>query len=134
MGKYSTKQLKEMNELLQKTYLECVADLEAIEIPISNNITKVEINTRAQSRWGMTHKRYDADHNVYYTIDINVELCTGLVNDGLRETMLHELMHTCDACMNHGDTWLSYVEKCNSIYGTKIKEQVMLRTKASQKR
>jgi len=121
MGKYSVKQLKEMNELLQKTYLECMADLNAIEIPISTDIRKVEINTRAQSRWSMTHKRYDEYHEKYYTIDINADLCTGLVNEGLRETMLHELIHTCESCMNHGDTWLSYVAKCNSIYGTKIK-------------
>ena len=38
----------------------------------------------------------------------------------LKDTLIHELLHTCEGCMDHGNIWRSYAEKMNRHYGYKI--------------
>ena len=40
--------------------------------------------------------------------------------EGCRETLAHELLHTCYGCRNHGRRWKSYAEKMNRAYGYSI--------------
>lgn len=103
---------------LQKVVQECLREVEALGIPYGL-ITKVEVNTRAKSRWGQCrHYR----HNAYHTININVDLLDER-NDinGLKNVIIHEILHTCPGCQNHGTQWKAYAGKVNKAYGYGVK-------------
>lgn len=36
-------------------------------------------------------------------------------------TIIHELLHTCPGCMNHGKQWKTWAEKVRKTYGYNIK-------------
>ena len=38
-----------------------------------------------------------------------------------RQTLAHELIHTCDGCMNHGELFKKYADKMNRKYGYNIR-------------
>lgn len=41
--------------------------------------------------------------------------------DGLKNTIIHELLHTCKGCMKHTGEWKQLAEKVNRYYGYNIK-------------
>ena len=68
-----------------------------IGIPISDNIdSRIAVNTRAKTRYGR---------------------CTKI---SCRQTIAHELIHTCPGCMDHGDRFRYYASKMNNAYGYNI--------------
>jgi len=99
------------NSLLKEVINEAVN----INIPVSNNIVPdVIINTRATSRFGQCKKR-----NGKYLIEISQHL-TQAEEKYIKETLAHEVLHTCPNCMNHGTEWKSYARKMNMKYGYEI--------------
>lgn len=94
---------------------ECYAELDSIHIPYRK--AKFSINTRAKHRWGNCKMRYDC-----YEISISETLLQDDSSiDGLKNTIIHELLHTCPACMNHGYMWKLYADKVNRKFGYNIK-------------
>ncbi len=93
----------------------CKKMLDAINIPYGN-IKELRVNNRAR-RWGRC-----TGSSGNYTIEINATLLdernpdTGLIN-----TILHELLHSCPGCMNHGSKWKQYAAKVHNKYGILIK-------------
>lgn len=101
---------------LEQYAIQCMEELEAIGIEYGN-IIDVKPNTRAMKRWGQC--RSDPDG---YRININtVFLDERNSEQGLKETIIHELLHSCKGCMNHGKTWKQLAAKVNSAYGYNIK-------------
>ena len=91
---------------------------------VPGNIVKVEINTRAKSRWGQAkYEKYSYDWNkCKYSINISSVLLDEHTPDyGLEETLIHEILHTCENCMDHKKTWNKYVDIMNKKYGYHIK-------------
>lgn len=104
-----------MRDLLYYTSV-CMHELEAIGIEYGA-IIEVKENTRAKSRWGQC-KRIPGG----YSININKILLDERNSEqGLKETIIHELLHSCKGCMNHGTSWKSLAEKVNRAYGYNIK-------------
>lgn len=93
---------------------ECMEHLDALGIQYGN-VRDFTINTRAKSRWGQCAKRPDG-----FYININEALCDGNHEDGLRATLFHELLHTCDGCMNHKSKWKDYADRVSKATGLKI--------------
>ena len=101
---------------LQEIALECMEELDAIGIEYGN-IIEFEINTRAQRRWGQCKAIPGG-----YSINISIRLLQDeKARKGLKETILHELAHSCKGCMNHGTEWKRIVAKINKAYGYNIK-------------
>lgn len=101
---------------INAVYADCRKKLEDIGIQCGN-VMAVTVNTRAASRWGQC-KRI----NGYYTINISARLLDDDVElVHLEDTMIHELLHTCDGCMNHGAEWKRRAEMVNRAYGYNIK-------------
>lgn len=95
---------------------ECMDELEAIGIQYGK-IMNFEINYRAKKRWGQC--RYK---NGWYTINISACLLENSVPiESLKDTIIHEILHTCEGCMNHGNNWKIQAEKVNRAYGYNIK-------------
>ena len=89
--------------------------MDKISIPY-NRPYEWKVNTRALRRWGCTHKK-----EFGYWIDINQILLDESVPESeLISTIAHELCHTCDGCMNHGNLWKIYANKFQNAYGYKI--------------
>lgn len=94
----------------------CIRELEIIGIQ-PGNITKFIVNTRAKSRWGQC-KRLP---NRTFEININSDLLRDDIPiDGLKSTLYHEILHTCDGCMNHGEKWTALAAKVTRYYGVKV--------------
>lgn len=101
---------------LNTVYYECKSELDAIGITYGN-ITSVVVNTRAKKRWGQCKSIPNG-----YIISINAALLDER-NDikGLKETIIHEILHTCNGCMNHGIEWKRLADKVNHKYGYNVK-------------
>lgn len=93
----------------------CMKMLDEIGIPYSK-VEEFTVNKRAR-RWGLCSLR-----NGKYYIQINTTLLDERNGeDGLINTIIHELLHTCHGCMNHGKMWKSYAEQVRKTYGYNIK-------------
>lgn len=96
--------------------IDCMEKLDHLHIAYGN-VIDVTVNTRARKRWGQCCAVPGG-----YTININsVLLDERNGENGLIETIIHELLHTCRDCMNHGQQWKNYAEKVNAAYGYNIK-------------
>lgn len=96
--------------------IECMRELDVIGIKYGN-VIKFEVNTRAKKRWGQCRKVGDN-----YIININQILLRDDTDiEGLKNTMIHELLHTCKGCMKHTGEWKRLAEKVNRYYGYNIK-------------
>ena len=96
--------------------LECMQMLDDLKIPYSHDI-HMEVNYGADSRWG----RCEEESSGYF-ITINSKLLDDRTDvNSLKETILHELLHTISGCMNHGTRWKMYADMVNKAYGYNIK-------------
>ena len=95
---------------------ECMAELDAIGIKYGK-VVKFEINTRAKKRWGQCKKVPGG-----YSINISASLLKESTPiDSLKNTVIHELLHTCKNAYNHKAEWKRLAAKVNSHYGYNIK-------------
>ena len=117
------------------TYAYCRELLESLNIPISEDIVAVEVNPRLRRAVGrcVIVKTY-----FYGEKDFKIELNPAVVQDSvpdseLETTILHELLHTCPGCWNHGKTWRSYAAKVNRAYGYNVARLIHCETAAKRR-
>lgn len=79
------------------------------------NIVLWEINVRARKRYGQCK----LIRSGCYSIDIS-EAIFDADDNVIEEVILHELIHSCKGCMNHGVLWKQYVHMINEKYGYNI--------------
>ena len=92
----------------------CMNQLDSIGIPY--RAASFEVNSRAVKRWGQC-----SCENGKFIIQISSVLLNEKNSEyGLRQTIIHELIHTCCGCMNHGEEWQKWADKCNRCLGYKI--------------
>ena len=105
---------------------QCLSELRAVGIK-PGNITSFIINKRARARWGQCKKNPDGT----YEIQISEKLIKDdrISEKACKETILHEMIHSCDGCMKHTGRWKQYAELMNRVYGYNIKRV----TKGSEK-
>lgn len=85
-------------------------------IPISEQIEPhVRINRRAVNRLGCCRRQGGG-----YVIELAARVAEG-TERSCRETLAHELLHTCVGCQNHGRLWKEYARWMNEAYGYHIK-------------
>ena len=101
---------------INKVYEVCSNKLSDIGIH-HGDIINLSVNTRAKRRWGR------CSHSINgFKIEISSTLLEDSVSDEATETtMLHELLHSCKGCLNHGNEWKRLADKVNNTYGYNIK-------------
>lgn len=100
-----------MDKLLQ----EVISEAKALDIPVSNRIhSKVIVNSRAIRRFGCCISRNDE-----FVIEISSKLLDAS-EQACKQTLAHEVLHTCPGCKNHGSRWKQYAQRMNFAYGYKI--------------
>lgn len=104
--------MKNLYELFEQAKQICVS----LNIPINNNTT-IKYNGRIKNSWG-----YCKCINGQY--EINIMRLLGkddtISIDTVMGIILHELIHTCPNCMNHGKLWKLYKNRIEKNYAYKI--------------
>lgn len=101
---------------LQQYARECLNELDEIGIEYGN-ITEFIVNTRAKRRWGLCKTVPGG-----FQISISSILLDERNNEeGLKNTIIHEILHTCKGCLNHKENWKRLANKVNAAYGYNIK-------------
>ena len=101
-------------ERYKRLILSAEKKLDKLKIPYAE-VKRWEINTRAKRRFGQCCKSGGK-----FTINLSVHLFQAK-DEEIEEVILHELLHTCYGCMNHGKRWKKYAEKIYQAYGIRIK-------------
>ena len=97
---------------------QCIHEVTRLGIK-PGTISSWTINTRAKSRWGLCKQNPDGTYSI--------EIASRLLEDdriseqACKETIIHELLHTCKGCMRHTGKWKYYAEVVNQVYGYNIK-------------
>lgn len=89
----------------------------ALGIPVSGRIApRVRLNRRAKKRFGCCIAAPGGG--------FVIELAAALPAAGeraCRQTLAHEVLHTCPGCQNHGPQWKAYAARMNAAYGYAIR-------------
>lgn len=105
-----------MRNLLQIAN-ECMKELDTIGIEYGK-IVKWEIATRTSSRWGQCKYFNGRNNKDGYSINISYFLLDDRNDiEVLKNTIIHELLHSCYGCMNHGARWKALAGKVNNELG-----------------
>ena len=101
-------------EELDRELTELAETLRGMGIPVSKKLTPhVIVNTRAKRRLGCCYVQ-----NGVYSIEVSARQLED--REKLRQTLAHELLHTCPGCRNHGERWKAYAEQVNNALGLSI--------------
>ena len=99
-------------ELLNKWLSEVIKQAENINIKLGKINPIVDIS-RAKSWFGQCRRR-----NGMYEIRISKFHEGG--ENAIKETMAHEILHTCKGCMNHKKEWKRFADVMNKAYNYHI--------------
>ena len=87
-----------------------------VGIPLPDNIHPgIICNSRAKKRFGCC-KKIDGE----FYIELS-SFMKDAPTDSVRQTIAHELLHTCNGCQNHGRLFKYYAGVMNRAYGYDIK-------------
>ncbi len=101
-------------EELNRALAEMAEALRGLGIPVSCKIQPdVLINSRAKRRLGCCYYQ-----NGSFTIEVSAMLLEQ--PEKLRQTLAHELLHTCPGCRNHGERWKAHAQKAGEVLGFSI--------------
>lgn len=113
--------MRDLNELLEL----CKEYLDAIDIPYGN-ITSIKRNNRLKVVFGRCRHfgaYYENGQRMYRRHEI--EISGTLFNDNVTEkviisTLIHEILHSCNGCQNHGALFHKYASLVNDCYDMDI--------------
>lgn len=92
-----------------------IGEARALGIPVSEGIApEVKLNRRATGRFGCCIRRDGT-----YTIELSARLLNA-EEQAVRQTLAHEVLHTCWGCANHGARWKGYAARMNAACGYTI--------------
>ena len=108
----------EKKELIDLVY-RLSEELRSIGIPISKDIEDIVINTRAKSRFGACKINKGSFGKRKFIIEISSEVLSCETKE-LSNIIVHELLHTCKGCFNHGKKWKLYCNEVERSLGYRI--------------
>lgn len=95
---------------------ECIKEIEDAGIK-HGEIWSFLVDYKTVNQWGYCRKLSNGYYNVYISKYL---LYDDSDEKALKETILHEILHTCRGCFNHGKTWKKHADKLNKLYGYSI--------------
>lgn len=101
---------------------------------VPGDIKRIVTNNRTKNRWGQCRRTLNrSTGKVEYEIEIGEWMTDEKFPETLiRNTIAHEILHSCEGCMNHGAKWHGYAMTMNNKYGYDIqtyatKEEMAMR-------
>lgn len=102
---------------LNRFYRECEEELTRINMDFSDKIVRVVVNGRLRTTLGVCNRSRMAGFFMF-TIDINPALLADNVDDmEVKDTIIHEMLHTCPDCFDHGYEWKRRADRVNRMLG-----------------
>lgn len=96
---------------LMKLVVECQRDLTSLNIR-TGKVRNWTVNTRAKARWGYCAKVAKG----LFDIQIAAALLQDEVDDqAVKDTIVHELLHTIPGCFKHTGKWKQYANTINHL-------------------
>lgn len=105
-----------VENLLMCRYFICLNKVLAIGIPVGF-IESVRVNSTFAC-WG---RCACSRTNHFFRIEISERLLLNGSYEGIDNTVIHELLHTCPDCQKHTGMWKYYANLVNDAYGFNIK-------------
>jgi predicted SprT family Zn-dependent metalloprotease len=100
---------------LDKLYFECEKELRRINMDFSDKIVRVSVNGRLRTTLGVCNRDRRTG---MFTIDINPALLADNVDDmEVKDTIVHEMIHNCPGCFDHGYEWKRRADRVNRMLG-----------------
>ena len=94
-----------------------ISQARAVKIPVSREIEpQVRVNRRARTRFGCCLRREGR-----YAIELSAQLAEQGSEEAILQVLVHEVLHTCYGCSNHGKRWKGYAQRMNDAYGYRIR-------------
>lgn len=93
-------------------------ELKFLGLPVSDRLLpEVRVNSRAKRRLGCCY---------YKDGRYQIEVAEAILGDGdlLKLTLVHELLHTCPKCRDHGPQWKAYAKIVHESLGYKVERTV----------
>lgn len=87
----------------------------AVGIPVETRCLSIRMNNRLRAVFGRCIRRENG-----FAIEISGRMAEAPEN-ALRQTIAHELLHTCPGCFDHGPLFRQYADRLNRKYGYAIK-------------
>lgn len=107
-------------EYINALFKTVLAEARELGIPVSPNIKEeIIINRRARSRFGCC-KKIRKGSQEFFEIELSCRLMD-CQEQAIKQTLAHEVLHTCPDCHNHGAPWKTYAKRMNETYGYQIK-------------
>lgn len=101
-------------ERLEKLFREAYKEVKVLGLPVGE-LKKIQINNRLTVTLGRCKKT-----NSGYIIEIAEYLLKEAPDKDIKNTMVHELIHTFPKCLNHGHEFYKYANILNEKYGYNI--------------
>lgn len=93
-----------------------IGEARQADIPVSDHICpSVAVNHRAKTRFGSCRRTGQE-----FVIEISAFLLEA-EEKAIRQTLAHELLHTCPGCADHGHAWRLWAALMNRLYGYQIR-------------
>ncbi len=94
-----------------------ISQARAVRIPVAREIDPhVRLNRRARTRFGCCVRR-----DGRYAIELSAKLAEEGSEDAILQVLVHEVLHTCYGCSNHGKRWKGYARRMSDSYGYHIR-------------
>ena len=106
-----------MDTIIHEVAAECFAELDKLGIEYGY-ILSIAVDNKSKQRLGLCKNTEEG---------FKITISNKLLNEDrklLKETMMHEILHTCRGCLNHGDEWKRLATRVNNYYGYNIKRAV----------
>lgn len=95
----------ELENAVQKSLAIC----EDLQIPFSDKISSIRVNNRIRAKWGYCRRIRNPQGEDSFEISISGRLLQNDVKPKKQmSVILHEILHTCPGCFNHGKEWNAY--------------------------
>lgn len=106
--------MKDFDKLIN----DCLYEITSVGIR-PGNITEWKINRRSKERWGMCTKKPNGE----CIIQISARLLEddNISEKACKDTIIHEILHSCPECKGHTGKWKEYALLMNRTYGYNIK-------------
>lgn len=103
--------MKDLNSLFNQ----CMDEVQSVGIE-TGTIEEVTINYRSKKRFGQCRRT-----NGKYFISVNSEILSDKsIEKRVKQTIIHEILHTVKGCMNHGEEWKKVADLMNDCYNYNI--------------
>ena len=109
-----------MEKNIKKDVQDLAQKLRYAGIPVSKNIIDVIVNKRAKKRLGCCRRVRDNEGKQGYVIEISY-LVADCSEKAKNTIIVHELIHTCPDCFDHGKKWKEYSRQASLFLGISVK-------------